>query len=91
MSDDSSIFGSRETRRIRKKATIAKSLSEWIAVSVSSLEKSEAVNKNIFGRTHNVMRRLKRGQSRFSVSYSPPSPQMCEPYKVFYCRLINFW
>jgi hypothetical protein len=31
-----------------------------------------------------VMRRLKSGQSSVNVSYSPPSPHICEPYKVFY-------
>jgi hypothetical protein len=70
---------------MRRNATVAKSLSEWMTVSVSILGNGQHDGYIITYRaTHSVMRRLKSGQSRVNVSYSPPSPQMCEPYKVFY-------
>lgn len=36
--------------------------------------------------SYNTMRDLNRGQSSVRVSYSPPSPQMCAPYRLFWNR-----
>jgi hypothetical protein len=61
----------------RRKATVAKSLSECMTVSVSVLDiDSTTLSFKYTCSTHILIRFLNKGQSTVSDSYSPPSPQM---------------
>lgn len=76
-----STFGSSSAFLTRKKATVANSWSECMTVSTSELFQMNVCSFWDSIGTYRAIRCRNRGQSRVRVSYSPPSPHICAPYK----------
>ena len=43
------------------------------------------------GASYSLIRFLNKEQSNVKVSYSPPSPQICDPYSEFYPKSAGLW